>query len=70
MQKDAQGCRHINTNEGNAMPTMIRPKGIGKKIAFSILGIPSNMMHKKTQHQKERDDQLYLSQSRTSSRIF
>lgn len=52
------------------MPTMIRPKGIGKKIAFSILGIPCNMLYKKSKQQKERDDQLYLRQSSVSSRIF
>lgn len=52
------------------MPTQIRPKGPAKKIAFSILGIPANMLYKKTKEEKERDDQIYLRQSSTSSRIF
>jgi|HubBroStandDraft_1064217.scaffolds.fasta_scaffold1107452_2 hypothetical protein len=52
------------------MPTQIRPKGIGKDIAFSILGIPQNMLYKKTKKEKERDDQIFLRQSTTSSRIF
>lgn len=52
------------------MPTQIRPKGVGKKIAFSILGIPANMLYKKTKDQKERDDTLALRQSTSSSRIF
>jgi len=52
------------------MPTQIRPKGPAKKIAFAILGIPNNMLYKKTREEKERDDQIYLRQSATSSRIF
>lgn len=52
------------------MPTQIRPQGEGKKIAFSILGIPVNMLFKKTAEQKKRDDALFLRQSTTSSRIF
>lgn len=52
------------------MPTQIRPKGLGKKIAFSVIGIPANMLYKKTKEEKERDDQIYLRQSSTSSRIF
>ena len=52
------------------MPTQIRPKGVGKKIAYSILGIPVNMLYKKTAEQKKRDDTLALTQNATSSRIF
>ncbi len=52
------------------MPTQIRPKGLGKKIAFSILGIPLNMLYKKTEKQQERDNSIALRQSNTSSRIF
>jgi hypothetical protein len=52
------------------MPTMVRPKGLGKKIAFAILGIPMNMLYKKTQKQQERDNSIALRQSNTSSRIF
>lgn len=52
------------------MPTQIRPQGPGKKIAFSVIGIPPNMLLKKTKEQKERDDQIFLRQSATSSRIF
>jgi hypothetical protein len=52
------------------MPTQIRPKGEAKQIAFKILGIPANMLYKKTKQEKERDDLLYLRQSSTSSRIF
>jgi hypothetical protein len=52
------------------MPTQIRPQGPGKKIAFSILGIPMNMLYKKTKEQRERDDAIYLRQSSSSSRIF
>lgn len=52
------------------MPTQVRPNGQGKKIAFSILGIPANMLYKKTAKEKERDDALYIRQSSTSSRIF
>lgn len=52
------------------MPTQIRPKDEGKKIAFSILGIPVNMLYKKTKEEKKRDDALFLRQSTTSSRIF
>ena len=52
------------------MPTMIRPKGAGKKIAFSILGIPVNMLYKKTEKQRKIDDAIFIRQSATSSRIF
>lgn len=52
------------------MPTQIRPKGAGKKIAFSILGIPCNMLYKKTEKEKKRDTSLALTQANTSSRIF
>jgi len=52
------------------MPTMIRSKGKGKQIAFSILGIPENMLYKRTPKQKKRDDALYITQNNTSSRIF
>ena len=52
------------------MPTQIRQNGAGKKIAFSILGIPANMLSKKTEQQKKRDESLALTQANTSSRIF
>jgi len=52
------------------MPVMIRPKGSGKRIAYAILGIPMNMLFKKTKEQKERDDSIALRQNNTSSRIF
>lgn len=37
------------------MPTMIRPKGKGKDIAFKIIGKPANLAYKKTKKQKELD---------------
>lgn len=43
-----------NTN----MPAMIRKKGLGQKIAYSILGVPSNIKNKKTTKQKEVDRRL------------
>lgn len=52
------------------MPTQIRQKGPGKKIAYAILGIPVNMLYKKTPKEIKRDDTLSLRQSTTSSRIF
>lgn len=52
------------------MPTQIRPKGAAKRIAFSILGIPANMLYKKTAKDKKRDDTLMVTQSSNSSRIF
>ena len=52
------------------MTTQIRPQGVAKKIAFSILGIPVNMLYKKTEKEKKRDDTLALTQNATSSRIF
>lgn len=52
------------------MPTQIRPKGLGKEIAFKILGIPANMLYKKTAKERKRDETLALRQSTTSSRIF
>jgi len=52
------------------MPTMIRPKGAGKRIAFSLLGIPVNMLYKKTAKERKRDDLIQLRQATTSSKIF
>jgi len=38
------------------MPTMIRPKGKGKKVAYSILGEPINMQ--KSRKKSSIDDKL------------
>lgn len=40
------------------MPATPRLKGIGKKIAFAILGTPPNLKSKKTAKQKEIDRKL------------
>jgi len=66
--EDVLGWILINIKD--YMPTMIRSKGKGKQIAFSILGIPENMLYKRTPKQKKRDDALYITQNNTSSRIF
>lgn len=52
------------------MPSMVRPKGKGKEIAYSVLGVPENMLFKKSKKQIERDQSLALRQTNTSSRIF
>jgi hypothetical protein len=52
------------------MPSQVRPKGKAKQIAFSILGIPANMLYKKTAAQKKRDETLMVTQNATSSKIF
>lgn len=44
------------------MPTMPRPKGKGKKIAFDLLGVPVNMQEKKTKKEKKRDKRLTFEQ--------
>lgn len=41
-----------------SMPAMIRQKGLGRKIAYAILGVPSNIKNKKTARQKEIDRRL------------
>lgn len=38
------------------MPTMIRKKGKAEKIAYSILGTPINMPHKKYRGTVAKDD--------------
>jgi hypothetical protein len=45
------------------MATQVRPNGEGKKIAFSILGVPENMLYKKTAKQKDRDLQIIWRES-------
>lgn len=35
------------------MPGMPRPKGKGKKIAYSILGVPANIAFKPSEYQKK-----------------
>lgn len=37
---------------------MVRQKGMGKKVAFAILGTPPNLKFKKSSAQKEVDYQL------------
>lgn len=37
---------------------MVRPRGLAKKVAFSILGTPPNMKNKKTAEQKKIDRRL------------
>jgi len=41
------------------MPAMPRLDGKGKKIAYALLGTPSNIKDKKTARQKEIDAKLY-----------
>lgn len=52
------------------MPSQVRPKGIPMKIAFSLLGIPANMLYKKTAAQKKRDEALSLRQNTSATKIF
>ena len=40
------------------MPAMFRPKGMGKKIAYGILGKPSNIVDKKTAVEKRIDKKI------------
>lgn len=35
------------------MPVMLRPDGLAKKIAYSILGKPANIAHPKSQAQSK-----------------
>ena len=37
---------------------MVRPKGMGKKVAFAILGTPPNLKFKKSVAQREIDERL------------
>lgn len=40
------------------MPAMIRPKGLAKKIAFQVLGMPANMKSKPSKAQQYIEKQL------------
>lgn len=40
------------------MPTMVRPKGKAKRIAYAILGTPANMDEKKTEKEKKQDQRV------------
>lgn len=48
------------------MSAMVRPEGKARKIAWAILGVPANMMSKKTKRQREIDAKL---RSEESSRL-
>lgn len=40
------------------MPAMVRPKGLGTKVAFAILGRPANMQSKSSAKKKKADREL------------
>jgi len=40
------------------MPTMFRPDRLPKKIAFNILGTPSNIAEKRTEIEKKIDKKI------------
>lgn len=46
------------------MPSMIRPRGKAKKIAYKILGRPANMTSKETPKQKKVDRLLDIQETR------
>jgi len=45
------------------MPSMPRMKGKSTKIAYSVLGIPANMLFKKTGAQKKIDRRLVFEET-------
>lgn len=46
------------------MPTMPRPKGKGRKIAYAILGVPQNMLKtKKTEVEQKINERLIFEET-------
>jgi len=45
------------------MPSMIRPKGKARKIAYSILGVPANIAYKPTESQKKVNETLVFDET-------
>ena len=54
---------HMLNLERLSMPSMPRLKGKPTKIAYSILGIPANMLFKKTGAQKKIDKRLVFEET-------
>lgn len=47
---------------------MVRPKGVAKRIAYKILGVPANMQKKKATRKQRRVNRLLIGEE-TSLRI-
>ena len=45
------------------MTIMVRPKGLGKRIAFKILGVPPALAFKPTEKQKKLDERLTVNET-------
>lgn len=50
------------------MPIMVRPKGVAKRIAYEILGVPANMQKKKATRKQRRIKRVLLEEE-TSLRV-
>jgi len=42
------------------MPIMVRPKGIAKRVAYEILGVPSNMRKKGAKRKVRKESRLSI----------
>ena len=58
-----QNVERMPNLERLKMPSMPRMKGKSTKIAYSVLGIPANMLFKKTGAQKKIDRRLVFEET-------